>query len=178
MATSQPAAGVGVRQPASSRPATARPELVALGVEVGEQVVEQVAVIADSWARAASRVCGPLVEDPAAAAGVVGDGVGQAEAAHQVEGGLDQLAHAGPRLVGAEQLDGEPVGLAADPLLERRDGGEQGSSVRAATHSSRAAVKTGRGEVVAEHLQHRAGAARAVPAAGRPRRRARRRAPR
>ena len=51
--------------------------------------------------------------------------VGQAEAADQVEGGLDQLAHAGLGLVGAERVDDEAVGLAAHALLERRDGGEQ-----------------------------------------------------
>ena len=110
---------------------------------------------------APSRVRGPLVEDPVAAAGVVGDRVGQAEAADQVEGGLHELADARPRLVGAEQLDGHPVGLAADLLLERRRRRRAApASVRAATHSSRAAVNTGDGEVVAEHLQHGAGALR------------------
>ena len=85
-----------------------------------------------------------LVEDPAAAGGVVGDRVGQPEAADQVEGGLHQLAHAGPRLVDAEQLDGEPVRLAADPLLERRrPPRSRAASVRAATQSSSAAVNTG-----------------------------------
>ena len=63
----------------------------------------------------------PLVEDPAAAGAVVADGVGQPEAADQVEGGLDELAGAGAGLVDAEQLDGVPVHLAAEPLLERRD---------------------------------------------------------
>ena len=41
-----------------------------------------------------------------AARGVVGDRVGQAEPADQVEGGLHELADPGPRLVDAEQLDG------------------------------------------------------------------------
>ena len=68
---------------------------------------------------------------------------GQAEPADQVEGGLDELAHAGPGLVGAEQVDGHPVGLATDLLLQRGHGGRRVASVRAATHSSSAAMKTG-----------------------------------
>ena len=121
-----PAGGRGraCASPSSSRPATALQSRSPSAVEVGEQVrASEVGHAARS--EGVVEGGGPLVEDPVAAAGVVGDRVGQAEAADQVEGGLHELAHARPRLVGAEQLDGQPVGLAADPLLQRRDGGQQ-----------------------------------------------------
>ncbi len=127
---------------------------------------------------ASSRVLRPLVEDPGPAAPVVGDRVGQPEPADQVEGGLHQLAHAGPRLVGAEQLDGHPVRLAADLLLQRRDLGQQGR-VGAGRHPElERGGEDRRGEVVAEHLQHRAGPLRSGRQALAPPPRARRRAPR
>ena len=135
-----------------------RVEPVALGREVGEHLLEQV-----SFMRAASsvrsRVRGPLVEDPAPAAGVVGDGGGQAEAAHQVEGRLHELADAGPGLVDAERLDREPVGLAADPLLERRDRGQQGLVGAGGDPQLEGRGEDRRAEVVAEHPQHRPGPA-------------------
>ena len=121
---------------------------------------------------------GPLVEDPGAPAGVVADRVGEAEAADQVEGGLDELADPGPRLVGAEQLDGEPVHLAADPLLQRADRGQQGGVGAGRDPQLEGGGEDRAGEVVGEHLQHRPGASRPGRQRWRPRRPARRRAPR
>ena len=148
------------RRRRSSRPATALRSWSPSAVEVGQQALEQ--VVHRCLLQAASAVEGarPLVEDPAAPAGVVGDGVGQAEPADQVEGGLHQLADAGPGLVGAEQLDGEPVRLAAHPLLERRDLGEQRLVGARRDPQLERGGEDRRGEVVAEHLQHRPGAPR------------------
>jgi hypothetical protein len=81
----------------------------------------------------------PAVDDAAAAGAVVGQQVGQSELAGEFERRLDRLAHAGPGLVGAEQLDGDPVRLAADALLERGDLLRSCASDAAATQSSRAA---------------------------------------
>ena len=123
----RPARRGGGRLPAVlAEPVDGRAELVALGCEVVEQAGQQVAH-ACCLRQGAVEDRGPLVEDPATPARVVGDGAGEAEPADQVEGGLHQLAHTGLRLVGAEQLDGEPVRLPPDPLLERGDGGEQAS---------------------------------------------------
>ena len=55
--------------------------------------------------------------------GVVGEEVGQAQAACHVEHALDGLADAGAGLVDAEQVDGYPVGLAAHPGLQLGDPG-------------------------------------------------------
>ena len=68
--------------------------------------------------------------------------VGQAEAADQVEGGLHQLAYAGHRLVHAERLD-ESAGGWPDRVLRSSSttASCSAASLRAATHSSRAASK-------------------------------------
>ena len=100
----------------------------------------------------------PGGEDAVAAGGVVGDRVRQPEPAHEVERRLHQLAHARPALVHAERLDRDAVRLAAHPLLEGYDGrvqrlvGARGDPQLEGGGEHRA------GEVVREHLEHRAGA--------------------
>ena len=156
VATVQPGAGVGVSHPACVEPGDQRPEAVALGPEVVEQVVEEGHRLAfGCGGEGVVEDGGPAVEDPPAAPGVVGDRGREAEAADQVEGRLHELAHARLLLVGAEQLDGQPVGLAPDALLERRDGGEQGGVGAGRDPELERGGEHRAGEVVAEHLQHR-----------------------
>ncbi len=61
---------------------------------------------------------GPLLDHPFPAGGVVGEEVGEAQAAGHVEEALHGLADAGAGLVGAEQLHGDAVGLPADAGLQ------------------------------------------------------------
>ena len=65
------------------------------------------------------------------------------EPAQQVEGGLHGLADAGTALVDAEQRDGQPVHLAATRASSGTRASRSSGSVRAATHSSSAATKSG-----------------------------------
>ncbi len=150
-----------------------RVEPVPLGGEVGEDGAEHIghvgvpAAVSDggaergrtgaSWGGLELPVehVGPVVEDATAPAGVVGDGVGEPEAAHEVEGGLDELAHPGAGLVGAERLDGEPVGLAADAQLERRDRGVQRLVGPRRHPELERGGEDGRAEVVAQHGEDR-----------------------
>ena len=156
VATVQPGAGVCAGPAVGAEPLDGRPELVALGGEVVQQAGQEVGHDA---ARARSRVVAHWSRMRRATPPVVGDGVGQAQAADQVQGGLHELAHAGAGLVGAEQVDGHPVRLAADLLLERRDLGQQ-RFVGARGHPQlQRGGEHRRGEVVAQHRQHRAGAA-------------------
>ena len=174
----QPSAGTGVTQPASSRPATAArswsPSALRSAIDLVEHAHVLLAVVGCRCERSEPRNqvslerCRPLVEDPTPTSGVVAEGAGQAEAAHQVQGGLDQLAYAGLRLVGAQQLDRHRVGLATDEPLERRDRLEQGL-VGAGGHPELERRGEHRpGEVVAEHLDDRAGALLAARQLGRP----------
>ena len=111
---------------------------------------------------------GPLAQDPATARRVVGDGGGQAEAAHEVEGRLHQLAHARPRLVDARARStvsrcvSRPTRCSSGPTAA-----SSASSVRAATHSSSAAAKTGEAKWSPSISDHRA-ESRAPPAAEAP----------
>ena len=143
-ATSQPAAGVGVRQPASSRPATSRVEPVALGGEVGEHGLEDGVWCSRGLLEGGVQGARPLVEDAAATGAVVADGVGQPEPADQVESGLDELARrrgATRRRRAARRCAGAPRGRGAAPAARRPRAAA--ASVRAATQSSSAAVNTG-----------------------------------
>lgn len=63
----------------------------------------------------------PLGHHPGAAGRVVGEYVGQAEPPRHVQQALHGLPYARHRLVSAQQLDGDAVGLAADPGLQLGD---------------------------------------------------------
>lgn len=67
----------------------------------------------------------PLCHDPLPPSGVVGQYVGQAEAAGHVEEALDGFAYAWPCLVGLQESDRDAVGLAADAGFEFADAGVQ-----------------------------------------------------
>ena len=157
VATSQPAAGVGVRHPASGRSATNVSSRSPRGPP-GRRAPRRACRSSHSrlsGCRAGARdeapvetkslVEGrrPLVEDPAATPGVVGDGRGQPEPAHQVERRLHQLAYAGrdsstPSASTVSRWVSRPTRCSSGATAASR-----ASSVRAATHSSSAAVKTG-----------------------------------
>ena len=137
--------GVGVCQPSASRPATVfqswSPSALRSASRSSRSHSSGPFM---SPFRTLSRVSAQVSRMRTAAAGVVGDGVGQAEAAHQVEGRLHQLAvrrartrrrRAARRSAGGSR--DRPAARAARP----RPAGS--ASVRAATQSSSAALKTG-----------------------------------
>ena len=183
VATSQPSAGVGVRQPASSRSATIASRTspsTARSARIGRVLgsVTRGPLVGRSRARSATEGrlegVGPVVEDAVAAGDVVGDEVGQAEAAHEVEGGLHQLAVARQRLVDAERVDGGAVGGATDPGLEVGHRLAQGGVGARGHPELRGRDEERAGEQLGQHPEHGAGAA----AAGRAGRRSGRAPPR
>lgn len=64
-------------------------------------------------------MAGPPSKEGTSPRRVIAEQIGDAETAHELECCLDGFAHLGALAVGAEQVDGETVELAADRGLQR-----------------------------------------------------------
>ena len=166
MATSQPSAGVGVRHPASSRPATSRVERRRSRWR-GRRARRAAAgrsSVASSGLRtsAVSRVAAQRSRIRARRAASSESTLARPRPRTRSSVAWTSSRLPATALVDAERLDGAAVGRPADAALEVGDRpGAATASVRAATQSSTAARNSGLGEQVGQHLQHRPRARRA-----------------
>ena len=155
-----PAAGVGVRQPASSQAGDHRLERGRLGGEVGQHLVQDAMVLRHRTAWS----CVPQLRVEGVRPGASGSFFRRAASSVIVFARPSPRTRSrvactssrtpGSALVDPEGVDRDPVRLAADPLLQGYDGsvqrlvGASGDPELESGHEHRP------GEVVGEHLQH------------------------